>query len=25
VWDRPYAEIAALVAERYHQLVEPYL
>lgn len=25
VWARPYAEVAALVAERYHQLVEPYL
>lgn len=25
VWNRPYADIAAVVAERYHQLVEPYL
>lgn len=25
VWARPYAEIAGLVAERYHQLVEPYI
>jgi sugar phosphate isomerase/epimerase len=25
VWNSPYAEIAALVAQRYHELVEPYL
>jgi len=25
VWNRPYAEIAALIADRYHRLVEPYL
>ncbi|GAB3912226.1 3-dehydroshikimate dehydratase [Microlunatus endophyticus] len=25
VWNTPYAEVAALVAERYHQLVEPHL
>ncbi len=25
VWNRPYAEIATLVADRYHQLVEPHL
>ena len=25
VWARPYAEVAAVVAERCHQLVEPYL
>jgi sugar phosphate isomerase/epimerase len=25
VWNSPYAEIAALVAQRYHELVEPHL
>ncbi|WP_230208065.1 sugar phosphate isomerase/epimerase [Microlunatus sp. Gsoil 973] len=25
VWDRPFAEVAALVADRYHALIEPHL